>query len=64
MCRHASLKIRACHEDLLVPTEDLLAQDVRMPAVLSELTQDVKVHPAQGEWPAPVAVDHVVQPQL
>jgi len=43
--------------------EDLLAQYVCMPAVLSELTQDVKVHPAQRERAAPVAVDHVVQPQ-
>lgn len=43
--------------------EDLLAQYVSMPAVLSELTQDVKVHPAQRERAAPVAVDHVVQPQ-
>lgn len=43
--------------------QDLLPQDVCMPAVLSELTQDVKVHPAQRERAAAVAVNHVVQPQ-
>jgi len=43
--------------------EDLLAQDVCMPAVLSELSQGVKVHPTQRERAAPVAVDQVIQPQ-
>jgi len=35
--------------------EDLLAQDVCMPAAPSKLTQDVKAHPAQRERTAPVA---------
>ena len=43
--------------------DDLLAQDVCVPAVLSEFAQHVEVHPAQRERAAPVAVDHVVQPQ-
>ena len=34
-----------------------------MSAVLGELTQDVKMHPAQRERAAPVAVDQVVRPQ-
>ena len=42
---------------------ELLAQDVRVPAVLSELAQHVEVHPAQRERAAPVAVDYVVPPQ-
>jgi hypothetical protein len=42
--------------------EDLLPQDVGVPAVLGEFAQDVEVHPAQRERAAPVAVDPVVQP--
>jgi hypothetical protein len=41
--------------------EDLLAQDVGMAAVLSELAQDVQVHPAQRQRPAAVAVNGVVE---
>jgi hypothetical protein len=43
--------------------DELLAQDVRVPAVLSEFAQHVEVHPAQRERAAPVAVDYVVQAQ-
>jgi hypothetical protein len=43
--------------------EDLLPQDVCVPAVLGEFAQYVEVHPAQRERAAPVAVDPVVQPQ-
>jgi hypothetical protein len=43
--------------------EDLLPQDVRVPAVLGEFAQYVEVHPAHRERAAPVAVDGVVQPQ-
>ena len=46
-----------------LPVEDLLPQDVCMPAVLGEFAQYVEVHPAQRERAAPVAVDPVVQPQ-
>ena len=46
-----------------LPVEDLLPQDVRMPAVLGEFAQYVKVHPAQRERAAPVAVDPIVQPE-
>jgi hypothetical protein len=49
--------------DGALPVEDLLPQDVRMPAVLGEFAQDVEVYPAQRERAAPVAVDPVVQPQ-
>ncbi len=42
---------------------ELLAQDVCVPAVLGELAQRVEVYPAQRERAAPVAVDHVVEPQ-
>jgi hypothetical protein len=43
--------------------EDLLPQDVCVPAVLGEFAGDVEVHPAQRERAASVAVDGVVQPQ-
>ena len=43
--------------------EDLLPQDVCVPAVLGEFAQHVEVDPAQRERAAPVAVDPVVQPQ-
>ena len=46
-----------------LPVEDLLPQDVCVPAVLGEFAQDVEVHPAQRERAAPVAVDPVLQPQ-
>jgi hypothetical protein len=46
-----------------LPVEDLLPEDVCVPAVLGEFAQHVKIHPAQRERTAPVAVDHVVQPQ-
>ena len=46
-----------------LPVEDLLPQDVCVPAVLGEFAQYVEVHPAQRERAAPVAVDPVVQPQ-
>jgi hypothetical protein len=45
-----------------LPVEDLLPQDVCVPAVLGEFAQYVEVHPAQRERAAPVAVDPVVQP--
>ena len=45
----------------LLFVEQLLSQDVCVPAMLSELAQHVEVHPAQRERAAPVAVDHVVQ---
>jgi hypothetical protein len=56
------------HKELLadtraLPVEDLLPQDVCVPAVLGEFAQYVEVHPAQRERAAPVAVDPVVQPQ-
>ena len=40
--------------------EDLLPDDVGVPAVLGEFAQHVEVHPAKREWPEPVAVDLVV----
>jgi hypothetical protein len=40
--------------------EDLLPQDVCVPAVLGEFAQYVEVRPAQRERAAPVAVDPVV----
>ena len=43
-----------------LPVEDLLPDDVGVPAVLSEFAQHVEVHPAKREWPEPVAVDLVV----
>ena len=43
--------------------DDLLAEDVCVPAVLSQLAEHVKVHPAQRQRAAPVAADQVVQPQ-
>lgn len=43
--------------------DDLLSQDVCMPAMLSEFAQHVKIHPAQGDRAAPVAADDVVQAQ-
>jgi hypothetical protein len=43
-----------------LPVADLLPDDVGVPAVLSEFAQHVKVHPAEREWPEPVAVDLVV----
>jgi hypothetical protein len=41
--------------------EDLLPQDVGMPAVLGEFAQYVEVHPAQWERSAPVTIEPVVQ---
>jgi hypothetical protein len=41
--------------------ENLLPQDVGMPAVLSELAQDMQVHPSQRQRPAAVAADGVVK---
>jgi hypothetical protein len=46
-----------------VSVEDLLSQDLRVPAMLSELAQYVEVHPAQRKRAAPVALKYVVQPQ-
>jgi hypothetical protein len=46
-----------------LPAEDLLPQDVCVPAVLGEFAQYVEVHPAQRERAEPVAVHPVVQPQ-
>ena len=46
-----------------LPAENLLPQDVCMPAVLGEFPQYVQVHPAQRERSPPVAVHPVVQPQ-
>ena len=43
--------------------DELLAQDVCVPTVLSELAQHVEVYPAKWERATPVAVHHVVQPQ-
>jgi hypothetical protein len=60
MSVHESRQVRS-RDALLV--QDLLAQDVRVPAVLSEFAQHVEVYPAQRERAAPVAEDHVVQPQ-
>ena len=42
--------------------DELLSQDVCVPAVLGQLAQYVEVHPAQRERATPVAADHVVQP--
>jgi hypothetical protein len=41
--------------------EDLLPEDVSMPAVLGELPEHMQVHPAQGERAAAVAAEHVVE---
>jgi hypothetical protein len=41
--------------------EDLLAQDVGVPAVLGELPQQVEVHPAQRQRAPPVTGQQVVQ---
>jgi hypothetical protein len=46
-----------------LPVQDLLPQDVCVPAVLGEFAQYVEVHPAQRERAAPVAEDLVVQAQ-
>jgi hypothetical protein len=43
--------------------DELLAQNVCVPAVLSELTQHVEVHPSQRERTTSVALDHVVEVQ-
>lgn len=43
--------------------DQMLEQDVCVPAVLSELAQHVQVHPAQRERAAPVAVEQVVRVQ-
>jgi hypothetical protein len=43
-----------------LPAEDLLPDDVGVPAVLSEFAQHVEVHPAKREWPEPVAANFVV----
>ncbi len=53
----------ACADADALLVQELLAQDVRVPAVLSEFAQHVEVHPPQRERAAAVAVDHVVQPQ-
>ena len=42
---------------------DLLAEDIRMPAVLGKLAQHVEVYPAHWERATPVAMDHFVQVQ-
>jgi hypothetical protein len=47
------------HSDA-VTVDELLSQDVRVTAVLSEFAQHVEVHPAQWERAAPVAADYVV----
>ena len=46
-----------------LPVDELLPQDVRVPAVLGELAQHVEVHPAQRERAAPVTADDVIQSQ-
>jgi len=46
-----------------LPVEDLLPQDVCVPAMLGEFAQYVEVNPAQPERAEPVAVDRVVQAQ-
>jgi len=66
--RHARRTITACAyfrttETALLFGEKLLAEDVRVPAVLGELPQRVHVDPAQRQRAAPVAVDRVVQAQ-
>ena len=43
--------------------EELLSQDVGVPAVLGEFAQQMEVHPAQWERSAPVTAENVVQPQ-
>ena len=47
----------------LLVADDLLAQDVGVPAMLSELAQHVEIYPPQRKRAAPVAANHVVQPQ-
>ena len=47
----------------LLLVEELLSQDVRVPAVLGEFAQHVEVHPAQRERSAPVAAEYVIQRQ-
>ena len=41
--------------------EELLTQDVRVSAVLSELAQHVEIDPPQRDRAAPVAVDQIVE---
>ena len=41
--------------------EDLLPQDVSVPAVLRELSHHVKVNPAHGQCAPPIAVHDIVQ---
>ena len=43
--------------------EELLSQDVCVPAMLGEFAQHVQIHPAQRERSAPVTAENVVQPQ-
>jgi hypothetical protein len=43
--------------------DELLAQNVCVPAVLSEFTQHVEVHPSQRERTTPVALEHVIEVQ-
>ena len=42
--------------------DELLSQDVCVPAVLGQLAQHVEIHPAQRERAAPVAVEQVIEP--
>jgi hypothetical protein len=57
----ASSRHQRVPDALLV--DELLAQDVCVPAVLGEFAQHVEIYPAQRERAAPVAVDQVVEPQ-
>ena len=57
------LAVRIFSDTRALPVEDLLPQDVCVPAVLGEFAQYVEVHPAQRERAAPVAVDPVFKPQ-
>ena len=41
--------------------EDLLAEDIRVPAVLGELPQDMEEHPAERHRPSPMAGEHGVE---
>src|ERR1700747_1532348 len=44
--------------------QNLLPEDVRVPAVLGEFTQGVQVDPAQGQRSKAVPPEHVIQVQI
>jgi len=61
--RSRSIRVRAAWPSSLLLADELFAQNVCVPAVLSELAQHVEAHPPQRKRTAPVPVDYVVQAQ-